>query len=212
MFELEPRRPLSAVPSSSSSSGYPLLNHRSKPLAPPSPSKPMTYNLRVIQLVECSPPPRRIAAIASPSFASSSSYSSSCSESEESTSSYCSSDEDEHVVERQHGESQSAALGDCYSLRMKRIQTWRDNFFASLTSTARDASKPSHPPLKRKLPPTDAEDDTSSQSSKRSRSHASSHPCPACDVSFPTRHALCHHGRGTHASDACRAAVSYVME
>lgn len=206
-------RPLSAVPSSSSSSGYPPLNHQPK-LAPQSPSKPMAYyNLQVIQLVECSPPQRRIAAIASPSFASSSSYSSSCSSaSEEAVSSYCSSDEDDHVVERQHGEISRATLGDCYSLRMKRIQSWRDNFFASLTSTARDTSKSSPPALKRKLPPTDTEDDTSPQSSKRSRSHASSHSCPACDVSFPTRHALSHHGRDSRASDACRAAVSYVME
>ncbi|TFL04972.1 hypothetical protein BDV98DRAFT_280118 [Pterulicium gracile] len=177
-------RPLSAVPSSSSSSGYPPLNHQPK-LAPQSPSKPMAYyNLQVIQLVECSPPQRRIAAIASPSFASSSSYSSSCSSaSEEAVSSYCSSDEDDHVVERQHGEISRATLGDCYSLRMKRIQSWRDNFFASLTSTARggwpsqlslkrlfswynvtDTSKSSPPALKRKLPPTDTEDDTVSTS------------------------------------------------
>jgi hypothetical protein len=187
-------------------------------------SKPLAYNVQVIQLVEGPPPPRRISSVVESSVASSSYASSSCSESltEESESfcsSYCSSDDqrDESLDDSGSDEGISGKMSEDYdSLQNKRIQSWRDGFLASLSKSPApllDSTNSTSSTLKRKLHHTDAEaDDILLSSSKRSRSHASELPCPACDKSFPTKHSLYQHGVHSQASEACRAAVSYVLE
>ncbi|KAF9451165.1 hypothetical protein P691DRAFT_663864 [Macrolepiota fuliginosa MF-IS2] len=178
------------------------------------------HTVQIIQLVEGPPPPRNL-----PSFIdSSSSYvsSSACSDSwyddgdddveeeeeEEVCESYCSSEEEEV-------HDQPTSPTDTYSLRMKRILAWRENFSAHLSATLSEPTLPSS--LKRKL--SLDEDDMASQSSKRSRSLAPSsvsslglHSCPACDASFDTEQSLRQHGTDATANEACSAAVEYAFE
>ncbi|KXN83959.1 hypothetical protein AN958_00603 [Leucoagaricus sp. SymC.cos] len=177
------------------------------------------HTVQIIQLVEGPPPPPRNLASAfdsSSSYVSSSAYSESWEsdeddqqeEQEEVCESYCSSEEEE--IQDQH-----TSTSDTYSLRMKRILAWRENFSAHLSATLSEPTLPSS--LKRKLSLDD--DDIASQSSKRSRSVAPSsvsslglHSCPACDASFDTEQSLRQHGTDATANEACSAAVEYAFE
>ncbi|KAF8998121.1 hypothetical protein BDQ17DRAFT_1391777 [Cyathus striatus] len=183
------------------------------------------HTLQVIQLVECSPPPRRIGSAIESSSASSSSscdYSEEYSESapseeeEEVCTSYCSSDEEEECED-------ASALrpeynSDTYSVRMKRILAWRENFSAHMGASFSEPILPSS--LKRKM--SSEHDDNLSHSSKRSRSQSSlsdvsmislgAHSCAACDKSFGTQQALLQHGKAAGANEACSVAVEYEFE
>ncbi|KAF4593346.1 hypothetical protein EYR38_009060 [Pleurotus pulmonarius] len=106
---------------------------------------------------------------------------------------------------------------DTYSIRMKRILAWREDFSSQMSATLYDPSLSS--PLKRKMNIDD--DDLASQSSKRSRSlHSDSsssrslgeHSCPACDASFDSRQSFRQHGRDSQANEACCVAVDYAFE
>jgi len=106
------------------------------------------YSLQVIQLVEGPPPPpRRITSVINDSSASSSSsspYSSEYSDSspsdedEESVcSSYCSSDLSPEQIESPQSEDSTALRESTatYSIRMKRILAWRENFSPHRSTT-----------------------------------------------------------------------------
>ncbi|KAJ3993305.1 hypothetical protein F5050DRAFT_1577907 [Lentinula boryana] len=182
------------------------------------------HTVQIIQLVECSPPPR----ILSPeSFTSSSSGASSsyCSEDEEESecSSYCSSVED--LAEQSspgfvHDEPSS--LSETYNLRMKRILAWREDFSSHLSTTM--MSDPIITSLKRKMPVNSDDDDVISHTSKRSRSSRGEGrsscsslgalSCPACDASFDNRQDLRQHGYDARvgANEACIVAVDYAFE
>jgi hypothetical protein len=194
-----------------------------------------TPAVQIIQLVECTPPPRRIISPES-LYASSSSAptsSSSCSEEEEEEeeedesecSSYCSSEEP--VAGAEYSSPQSAPSADTYNIRMKRILAWREDFSSHLSSTLSDPSITSS--LKRKISiSADYNNDAMSHSSKRSRSQLSSRgqgtnssrtslgalSCPACDASFDTRQDLRQHGHDARAGakEACFVAVDYAFE
>lgn len=96
------------------------------------------HTVQIIQLVEGPPPPpRNLASVinsSSSSYVSSSSYSDSWDdddqqdEEEEICESYCSSEEEET-------QETPASTTDTYSLRMKRILAWRENFSAHLSAT-----------------------------------------------------------------------------
>jgi hypothetical protein len=87
--------------------------------------------IQIIQLVEASPPPRRISSDIESSFSSGSSYpSTSDSEDDEDCSSYCSS-----FVTPPHPSQHREPVvwtDDTYDVRMKRIQKWRDNSMSAL--------------------------------------------------------------------------------
>ncbi|TFK20241.1 hypothetical protein FA15DRAFT_682633 [Coprinopsis marcescibilis] len=184
------------------------------------------YSLQIIQLVEePAPPPRKLSAGSSIASDSASSYwSSDCSESamededeeeEQSCSSYCSSD----LAPEQPPTERVQSSTDTYSLRLKRILAWREDFYAHADALLSESSLPS---LKRKFQVD--EDDNVSHSSKRSRSQASSqgessvsslgmHSCPACDAFFDTQQSLRQHGLDAKANnEACSAAVEYEFE
>ncbi|EAU89976.2 hypothetical protein CC1G_05892 [Coprinopsis cinerea okayama7 len=201
------------------------------------------YSLQIIQLTEePAPPPRKIssysssmASSSSQSYWSSSAYTSSaCSdddddedEDDEDCSSYCSSDlppEDcDMAADDDSRPSSSVASPDTYSLRMKRILAWREDFYAQIGASLSETSLPS---LKRKLEVDQDEEDSISQSSKRSRSDSSNysrtstsvtslgmHSCPACDAFFDTQQSLRQHGLDAKAdNEACSAAVEYEFE
>ncbi|KAG7093330.1 hypothetical protein E1B28_007010 [Marasmius oreades] len=182
------------------------------------------HPVQVIELVECTAPPRRIADY---SYASSS-YTSSDDDEELECSSYCSSEDpleatSPHVLCDKQGVPQFSS--DTYSLRMKRILSWRKNFSSHLGSTLSEPSLSSS--LKRKISSycgdDYGEDDVVSQSSKRSRSHSSegssssslgSVSCPACDTFFDDLQSLRQHGREAQAgaNEACITAVDYAFE
>lgn len=175
----------------------------------------------IIQLVEGPPPPRRqISSAISSSEASSSTCSTEYEDSDSLSSdedydsvcsSYCSSDEfseDVHLGE----DPEMPTLDDTYSSRMKRVFAWRESFFQAMNITA-----PDHPPLKRKG--DDHPEPNDQFVPKRLRSDdgerdctVTSHSCPACDTSFPTRESLLLHGRAVGASEACCVAVEYNLE
>ncbi|KAF5360081.1 hypothetical protein D9758_007577 [Tetrapyrgos nigripes] len=181
------------------------------------------HSVQIIQLVEGPPPPRRVIDTNSYYSASSSDYSSDeeDEEDEEDCSSYCSSEDDAEV---QTPPQQTISLdvspsADTYSLRMKRILAWRENFSAHMSATLSEPCLSSS--LKRKI--NVDHDDTMSHSSKRSRSESSSHSgvsslgalsCPACDAFFDTRQDLRQHGREAlaGANEACFTAVDYAFE
>ncbi|KIK55245.1 hypothetical protein GYMLUDRAFT_248849 [Collybiopsis luxurians FD-317 M1] len=109
------------------------------------------HAVQIIQLVECAPPPRRIV---SPESLCSSSYASSsyCSEEEDEEdesecSSYCSSAEP--VAQESCSPQLASSQSETYSLRMKRILAWREDFSSHLSTTLSDSSIPSS--LKRKM-------------------------------------------------------------
>lgn len=173
--------------------------------------------IQIIQLVEASPPPRRISsAIESSSygFSSGSSYpSTSDSEDEEDCSSYCSS----FVTPPHPSQDREPVVwtDDTYDVRMKRIQNWRDNSMKAMSASA----EPRSSSLKRKLNQNQLDDDLVSHTPKRSRSrdpHSASrllgHSCTACDTPFSSRQSLRQHGRTPHISEACRIAVEYNFE
>ncbi|KAF9263953.1 hypothetical protein L218DRAFT_979850 [Marasmius fiardii PR-910] len=190
--------------------------------------------VQIIELVECPPPPRRIVDFshaASSAYSSSScSYTSSEDEEELECSSYCSSEDpleaqSPQLLCEKQGSSQFSS--DTYSLRMKRILSWRKNFSTQLGSTLSEPSLSSS--LKRKISSYCGddydEDDVVSQSSKRSRSHSSegescsssslgSVSCPACDAFFDDLQSLRQHGRDAQAgaNEACITAVDYAFE
>lgn len=98
--------------------------------------------VEIIQLVEGPPPPpRRITSVINSSCAGSSSssyysseYDSSPSEEEAESvcSSYCSSDD---FVEQPESEEQEASRPDeTYTIRMKRIMAWRENFSTDMST------------------------------------------------------------------------------
>lgn len=105
------------------------------------------HTVQIIQLVECDAPPPRLGSPINDSSASSSSsndYSSDDSESleddeESACSSYCSSDlppEETDAAESEHKQAYRAeASTETYSIRMKRILAWRENFSAQLSAT-----------------------------------------------------------------------------
>ncbi|KAK7033935.1 hypothetical protein VNI00_012560 [Paramarasmius palmivorus] len=191
------------------------------------------HTVQIIELVECPAPPRPSIinndSDASSSYASSSYTSSEDEEDEEEVecSSYCSS-EDELAGSPQplYSESTTTYAYDTYSIRMKRILSWRKNFDAQMGSTLSEPSLSS--PLKRKLSThgEDSDDDVMSQTSKRSRSHSSqgdssssssslgSLSCPACDAFFEDSQSLRQHGRDAlaGANEACFTAVDYAFE
>ncbi|KAG2122673.1 hypothetical protein BD769DRAFT_1473820 [Suillus cothurnatus] len=167
--------------------------------------------IQIIQLVEASPPPRRISSDIESSFSSGSSYpSTSDSEDDEDCSSYCSS-----FVTPPHPSQHREPVvwtDDTYDVRMKRIQKWRDNSMSAL-------AEPRSSSLKRKLNQNQIDDDLVSHTSKRSRSrdpHNASrllgHSCTACDTPFSSRQSLRQHGRTPYISEACRIAVEYNFE
>ncbi|KAF9219943.1 hypothetical protein BS17DRAFT_716135 [Gyrodon lividus] len=169
------------------------------------------HAIQIIQLVECTPPPRRISSVIESSSAGSSSASScpSTSDSEEECSSYCSSivTPDESSQDREP----VPWTDDTYNTRMKRVYDWRDGF-TKATSALTGMSFSG-------MTPHQTDDDTVSHCSKRSRSrdgHSISrltgYPCPACDTPFPTLQSLRKHGRTPSVSEACRIAVEYNFE
>lgn len=96
------------------------------------------YTVQIIQLVEGPPPPRRpiIDLYESSSYTSSSSSSSE--EDEESCSSYCSSEDPLEQLPLNAEDIDKPCLiasPDTYSLRMKRILAWRENFSSQLSAT-----------------------------------------------------------------------------
>jgi len=98
------------------------------------------HTVQIIQLVEGPPPPRRILDTNSYYSSSSSDYSSSEEEDdEEDCSSYCSSEEEAEVQPPQpHPKSISldiSSSSETYSIRMKRILAWRENFSAHMSAT-----------------------------------------------------------------------------
>ncbi|THU88076.1 hypothetical protein K435DRAFT_842317 [Dendrothele bispora CBS 962.96] len=187
------------------------------------------HTVQIIQLVEAPPPPRRV--LNNDSYYSSSS-SSDYSESEEDVdededcSSYCSSEDDAEAMPSPQQQLHSKPISldassstETYSIRMKRILAWRENFSAHMSATLSEPSLSTS--LKRKIN-IDDHDDAMSHSSKRSRSE-SSHSgasslgalsCPACDASFDTRQDLRQHGREAlaGANEACFTAVDYAFE
>lgn len=182
--------------------------------------------VQIIQLVECSPPPRRIVSAES-SYASSSYASSSyCSEEadESECSSYCSSVEPSVVQDcsPQPLQNEQTESSEAYSVRMKRILAWREDFCSHLSTTLSDSSFSS---LKRKIS-AQPDDDVTSHTSKRSRSQSSQCEgmstcsslgrlsCPACDASFDSRQDLRQHGYDARAgaNEACFVAVDYAFE
>ncbi|ESK93190.1 hypothetical protein Moror_14650 [Moniliophthora roreri MCA 2997] len=190
------------------------------------------HTVQIIELVECPAPPRRIfnndTCYASTSYVSSS-YTSSASEDdneeEVECSSYCSSEEDleaspQPLYDEDTTTSTTTYGYDIYSLRMKRILSWRKNFSAQMGSTLSEPSLSS--PLKRKLS-THVEDP---DGDLRSRSHSSqgdsssnssslgSLSCPACDAFFEDSQSLRQHGRDAlaGANEACFTAVDYAFE
>ncbi|KAJ7588255.1 hypothetical protein C8J56DRAFT_941231 [Mycena floridula] len=186
------------------------------------------YTVQIIQLVEGPPPPpRRPILDLNESFSldSSSQCSSSSEEESEASSSYCSSEgpAEDAALDKEQA-FQPEASPDTYSLRMKRILAWRENFSAHLGATMSEPSLSST--LKRKLQCDEdaAESDVSSRSSKRSRSQASSqcedsaesslgdHSCPACDACFDSEQSLRRHGLDAGANEACFVAVEYAFE
>ncbi|KAG2064788.1 hypothetical protein BDR04DRAFT_1109581 [Suillus decipiens] len=169
--------------------------------------------IQIIQLVEASPPPRRISSdidSSSYGFSSGSSYpSTSDSEDEEDCSSYCSS-----FVTPSQDREPVVRTDDTYDIRMKRIQNWRDNSIKAMSVSP----EPRSSSLKRKLNQNQTDDDVS-HTPKRSRSrdpHSVSrlfgHSCTACDTPFSSRQSLRQHGRTPHISEACRIAVEYNFE
>jgi len=197
------------------------------------------HTVQIIQLVEGPPPsPRHIASGSTPSSYDYSTEDSQSSEGEDEDeesvcTSYCSSDlppeqlkspvcNDESIAVRSELPSQT------YSMPLKRILAWRENFSTQLSDTLSDHSFSSS--LKRKLlfeGDDDQDDDSVSHSSKRSRSRSRSHTsmgegsvvsldmhsCPACDASFPTPQSLRQHGRDAEATnEACSVAVEYAFE
>ncbi|KAF5362025.1 hypothetical protein D9756_002744 [Leucocoprinus leucothites] len=186
------------------------------------------HTVQIIQLVEGPPPPpRNIAsafAASSSSYVSSSTYSESWDDEQEEE---CEGDEEEEEVCESYCSSEAAedlnycdqrsSATDTYSLRMKRILAWRENFSAQISATLSEPTLPSS--LKRKLSLDD--DDIASQSSKRSRSSTTApssvsslglHSCPACDASFDTEQSLRQHGNDAMANEACSVAVEYAFE
>lgn len=109
------------------------------------------HTVQIIQLVEGPPPtPRHISSVINDSSASSTSsdaysseYSESCpsQEDEESVcSSYCSSDSPSEQPDLPHCEEGSSSSkpessSESYTLRMKRIMAWRENFSTHLSAT-----------------------------------------------------------------------------
>lgn len=109
--------------------------------------------LQIIQLVEADapPPPKVSSVIDTSSWASSSDYSSEYSESatseddeeEEACSSYCSSDASPEELEAstsEHSKFSSSESSDTYSLRIKRILAWREDFYSQAQSAISGAS------------------------------------------------------------------------
>lgn len=105
--------------------------------------------VQIIQLVEADapPPPKVSSVIDSSSWASSSYYSSEYSESaaseededdeDEACTSYCSSDASPEELEAstsEHSKSSSVESSDTYSLRIKRILAWREDFYSQAQS------------------------------------------------------------------------------
>ncbi|EDR05251.1 uncharacterized protein LACBIDRAFT_303561 [Laccaria bicolor S238N-H82] len=190
------------------------------------------HTVQVIELVEGPPPPpRRITSVINDSsVAASSSCDDSSSEDsasqlsteEPSCSSYCSSDiPPEHLESSQsHEQTRAESSTETYSVRMKRILAWRENFSSSIGATFSEPHLPSS--LKRKLACDEEDDDNVSHTSKRSRSQASQgaasavslgmHSCPACDASFFTQQSLRQHGLDAKANEACSVAVEYAFE
>ncbi|CAL1715302.1 unnamed protein product [Somion occarium] len=124
---------------------------------------------------------------------------------------------------------------DTYGTRLDRVLAWRDNFAKAMGVVTDDSHIMSHAPhpMKRKIDYEDVFDDSTSSSSKRSRSTSpepfspshlpetpstwthrrlSAHSCPACDEGFNTRQSLQQHGQDPKLSDACRVAVMYGLE
>jgi len=103
------------------------------------------HTVQVIELVEGPPPPpRRITSVinessvaASSSCDDSSEDSASLSTEEPSCSSYCSSDiPSEHLESPQsHEQTRAESSTETYSVRMKRILAWRENFSSSIGAT-----------------------------------------------------------------------------
>lgn len=95
--------------------------------------------VQIIQLVECSPPPRRIVSAESSYASSSYASSSDCSEEtdESECSSYCSSVEPSVVQDcsPQLLHDEPTESSEAYSVRMKRILAWREDFCSHLSTT-----------------------------------------------------------------------------
>jgi len=179
--------------------------------------------LEIIQLVEGPPPPRRIAsslASSSYSYYDSEPSSSSDEESESLCSSYCSSDVRLDSDTSQAQRSADRSDDTTFSIRMKRILAWRENFSSTMGTACSDTSS-----LKRKFNISDElpDGDDISHSSKRTCSHKTlqgglsasalnAYPCPACDAFFPSRQRLRQHGLNADANEACCAAVEYALE
>jgi len=186
--------------------------------------------VQIIQLVEGPPPPRRITSTIDNTSSSSSdcesSSSSSDSDSASLCSSYCSSDlPPEHLSSETsqalHSADANGSDDETFSVRMKRILAWRENFASTMGTTTCSGNDLSLA-LKRKSD-EHGNDDAHSHSSKRSRSQKSSqaglcgttldaHSCPACDAFFPSRQRLRQHGLDAGSNGACSVAVEYAFE
>lgn len=103
------------------------------------------HTVQIIQLVECDAPPPRLGSPINDSSASSSSSNDDSStdsledDEESACSSYCSSDlppEETDAAESELKQTYRAeASTETYSIRMKRILAWRENFSAQLSAT-----------------------------------------------------------------------------
>ncbi|KAH8795934.1 hypothetical protein DL96DRAFT_1646413, partial [Flagelloscypha sp. PMI_526] len=169
------------------------------------PGKPIPmeshYQVQIIELVEAPPPPRRLPEADSDTD-----------DEGPAGSEYCSSEED-LLSDKPPPSSSRRRWSDTYPLRAKRVISWREDFFAKV-ETIHHSQLSSNQPTDSHKRKHDPEDDMVSQTSKRSRLTAPVElfPCPACDILFPTRQELQHHGTTSGAAEACAAAVEYSFE
>lgn len=186
---------------------------------------PRQHAVEIIQLIEVAPPSRR--QLSPPTDSSSmASSSSSCyssetesdylSDEEPSCSSYCSSDTPEQLASLRCDGEEVSEPDETYDIRATRVHAWREKSAKDMGILISDT--PPMSPVKRKAleDGREIDEDTVSQSSKRSRLHhvpnASVHICAACDASFSTRQNLRLHGQAGQANEACRIAVEYDFE
>jgi hypothetical protein len=186
---------------------------------------PRQHAVEIIQLIEVAPPSRRQLSLStdSSSVASSSSscYSSETeseylSDEEPSCSSYCSSDTPEQLVSLRCDGEEIFKPDETHDIRATRVHAWREKSAKDMGISI-SAAQPMSPAKRKALEEShEIDNDTISQSSKRSRLHhaqnASVHICAACDASFSTRQNLRLHGQAAQANEACRIAVEYDFE
>ncbi|KIY44976.1 hypothetical protein FISHEDRAFT_77007 [Fistulina hepatica ATCC 64428] len=181
---------------------------------------------QVIELVECPPPPPRIAtgnSVYSSSLYTSESESS-VSDDDEAVSSYCSSDTPVTPVELVSScsggggwpGSKEQVFLNVKPSNLSRILLWRQQ--SLLCSSEPTTVKP-------RVSQREGRSDGVESNARRMRSEGtcsdlgrgndaltSVFSCPACDVTFPDRESLRQHGEDTSTSPPCASAVQYALE